>query len=320
MKTFTLRNLLVCLSVLLLVVSENAALAKKNQHQNNSLVSSGRASTKPSAPSGRDLTFLRFRGGATVSTNNKGNNNFVLGPANIEDIINSFKPGKKAAAAAQASRDLKSAFATIFLGSTVEAFLMHQVLLFANRIAKEWNDKNLVTVAQVVLIGSVVFGSATYGSLIDNGLSAATKQLLSPNEIPGDSDWYKHLKKPSWNPPGWVFPIMWLIISKPTQFAALWKLKEVAGTATATNTATATDLALLVYCIHLSLGDAWNKVFFGLQQVKVGVAVISTFWAVLLTSAYLFKEINPSAGRFMVPTCLWVTVAASLNWSIFLKN
>ena len=36
--------------------------------------------------------------------------------------------------------------------------------------------------------------------------------------------WYRGLKKPSWNPPGWLFPIMWLIVSKPTQFAAVYKL------------------------------------------------------------------------------------------------
>lgn len=39
---------------------------------------------------------------------------------------------------------------------------------------------------------------------------------------------------------------MWLIISKPTQFVALWKWKD----------------ALLVYSIHSSLGDAWNEIDF----------------------------------------------------------
>lgn len=225
-------------------------------------------------------------------------------------IISSKKKSFKEEAAAKARRDLKSAFAKIFIGSIVASFLMHQVLLLACDLANDFRDNTFVTVVQFLLIGTVVFGSSTYGAIIDNGLSAATKQLLSPNEIPGDADWYSNLKKPSWNPPGWVFPIMWLIISKPTQFVALWKLKEVEGN----------ELALLVYSIHLSLGDAWNKIFFGLQQIKAGVVTISTFWALLVTSAYLFYVMNPTAGLFLVPTCLWVTVASSLNWNIFLNN
>jgi len=222
----------------------------------------------------------------------------------------SKKKKKQAAAAAEASRDLKLAFTKVGIGSIVESMLMQAVLLFASTLANDAPDSTFVTVVQFLMIGSVVFGSSTYGALIDNGISAATQQLLSPSQTPGDSDWYSNLKKPSWNPPGWVFPIMWLIISKPTQFVALWKIKETESN----------ELALLVYCIHLSLGDAWNKIFFGLQQVKAGVVVISAFWMLLVTSAFLFHSINPSAGLFLVPTCLWVTVAASLNWSIYLKN
>ena len=131
--------------------------------------------------------------------------------------------------------------------------------------------------------------------------------------LQGDADWYANLKKPSWNPPGWLFPIMWLIVSKPTQFMAVYKLVTQSYEKDLT-------LPLAVYCGHLSLGDAWNKVFFGLECTGRGAAVISTFWSVLLLSVYLFYGVDQYAGFLLVPTFLWVTVAAALNWSIYLSN
>ena len=150
------------------------------------------------------------------------------------------------------------------------------------------------------------------------GLSAASKQVLDPNSTP-NPDWYSGLKKPDWNPPGWLFPIMWLIVSKPTQFIAVTKLLDALATAE-NKEGGVSYLSLLMYCTHLSLGDAWNKVFFGLQCTGRGLAVILTFWSVLWTSAYLFYQVDEAAGLFLVPTGLWVTVAAALNASIYFQN
>lgn len=159
----------------------------------------------------------------------------------------------------------------------------------------------------------VIFASSLIGTFVDGGASAALNQALDPNTTPGDLDWYANLAKPSWNPPSWVFPIMWLIVSKPTQLAAVNRLWS------------ATDGAdrgwrLFVYCSHLAMGDAWNKTFFGYQCVGRGVVVISTFYSLLLFSAYLFWQVDPLAGKLMLPTCAWVTIATALNWSIYLLN
>ncbi|KAL3776919.1 hypothetical protein ACHAWO_004158 [Cyclotella atomus] len=202
-------------------------------------------------------------------------------------------------------------FGKVASSAAVEAFLMYQLLAFGAKLNSSKSPSKRVLQVMSALL--VVFGSSYFGQLIDNGMSAATRQVLAPNEIPGDADWYLHLKKPRWNPPGWVFPIMWLIVSKPTQFVAIWKLMTAGSEK---------DLVLpfIVYCAHLSLGDAWNKVFFGLQCIGRGVAVISTFWSTLLFSAYQFYSVDPTAGIFLLPTCAWVTVAAALNWSIYFLN
>ena len=107
---------------------------------------------------------------------------------------------------------------------------------------------------------------------------------------------------------------MWLIVSKPTQFMAVWKL--ITQQTDKDNLA----IPLLVYVTHLSLGDAWNKVFFGLECTGKGLVVILAFWSVLLTSMYLFYNIDQAAGLLMLPTVLWVSVATALQWSIYNLN
>ena len=81
-------------------------------------------------------------------------------------------------------------------------------------------------------------------------------------------------------------------------------------------------MSLNEFLIFLSTYDmqAWNKVFFGLECIGRGTFVISLFFGALLTSAYLFYNIDNTAGYYMLPTCGWVAVATALQYSIYFKN
>jgi benzodiazapine receptor len=216
-------------------------------------------------------------------------------------------------------------FAKIAVNAIAETGAMLGVLVGTQKLAER--VQILPTIAGLPLIQwmglfIIIFGSSLIGSIVSGGLNVASNQVLDPNVVPGDPQWYDKLVKPSWNPPGWLFPIMWLIVSKPTQMIAVSRILKKA-TSVASNVDSTTELplsVLAVYCAHLALGDAWNKVFFGLQCIGRGVAVITAFFGMLLTSAYVFYQVDPSAGLFLLPTCGWVFVASSLNWSIYLKN
>jgi translocator protein len=169
----------------------------------------------------------------------------------------------------------------------------------------------------------VVFSSSTVKSWIQGGgvIGAATSQVLKPNVVPGNPDWYAALQKPWFNPPGYVFPIMWLLVSKPTQLVALCRILK-AQTTTSNNGSASSSYwpQLAIYCAHLSLGDAWNNVFFTCQRIGLGALVITTFFVMLLTSAFLFYQVDKTAGRFLLPTCAWVAVATLLNVRIYQLN
>lgn len=159
-----------------------------------------------------------------------------------------------------------------------------------------------------VVLLLIIFCSSTIQRAIDASVvSIASNQVQKPNTVPGDASWYKHLKKPFFNPPGWLFPIMWLLICKPTQLMATLKLMEMKQIPW---------LPLTVFCAHLALGDAWNQVFFGRQKIGLGTVVISIFYGMLLLSTALFYNADPDAGLLLLPTCAWVTVATALNFEI----
>ena len=187
-------------------------------------------------------------------------------------------------------------------------------------IVNEWLAKikipctiNGLSVIQWIALVFVIFSSSTIKTWIQGGVSTATNQVLKPDVVPGNPEWYSNLKKPWFNPPGWLFPMMWLLVSKPTQLIAASKILK-------SDVSTKYWPVLAVYCTYLSLGDAWNEVFFGCQRMGLGAVVISTFFGLLLTSTKLFYDVDTEAGYFMLPTCAWVFVATSLNLCIYADN
>ncbi len=76
-------------------------------------------------------------------------------------------------------------FAKIGLGAAVETSLMTALLNLV--VAVQSNKAGyyaIKAIVQTIVLLSVIFGSSTFGDLVDRGLSAATKQILDPNRIP----------------------------------------------------------------------------------------------------------------------------------------
>jgi benzodiazapine receptor len=136
--------------------------------------------------------------------------------------------------------------------------------------------------------------------------AAALGAFFRPDE------WYAALKKPSWNPPGWVFGPVWTLLYTLMAVSA-WLVWKRGGFA-------AQRLALRLFLIQLMLNAAWSPLFFGLHSPGVAFAEIILLWLAILATLAAFRPISRPATLLLVPYLAWVSFAAVLNFALWRLN
>ena len=120
--------------------------------------------------------------------------------------------------------------------------------------------------------------------------------------------WFVTLKKPSFNPPNYLFAPVWtlLYILMGVSLYMIWQ--SPSGDAR-TN-------ALLVFGIQLFLNFAWSFVFFYFRKITLALLDILLLWIAIIIMIILFYGINPTASLLQIPYLLWVSFATALNGAI----
>ncbi|KAJ3084386.1 hypothetical protein HK102_000685 [Quaeritorhiza haematococci] len=78
--------------------------------------------------------------------------------------------------------------------------------------------------------------------------------------------------------------------------------------------------ALTLYAVKLGLNFAWTPVFFGLNQLGLATVTIGGLLGTLLATTKTFWQINPLAGKLMLPYIAWVSYASALTTWIWWNN
>jgi len=121
----------------------------------------------------------------------------------------------------------------------------------------------------------------------------------------GDN-WYRTLNQPSWQPPSYIFGIIW-----PYNFIVL-------GIAAVTIAQRATTTTTLIYLSFFALSVAcaliWAYQFYRPHNLQF--AVIALFGTALLTLPMMVIAFRTSIpiGIALVPYQLWVATAATLSY------
>ncbi|MDN3549950.1 TspO/MBR family protein [Mucilaginibacter aquaedulcis] len=130
---------------------------------------------------------------------------------------------------------------------------------------------------------------------------------------PEITGWYSTLKKPSFNPPPWLFAPVWTCLYILIAVAAylIWKHRSRKPVYKVTRA---------IYFAQLFLNFSWSIVFFGMHQVLGAFIVIALLWVSIILTMYWFNKFNRVAGWLLMPYLLWVSFAGILNASIYLLN
>ncbi len=121
--------------------------------------------------------------------------------------------------------------------------------------------------------------------------------------------WYRKLEKPWFTPPDWVFPVTWMV---------LYICMAVAGARIAM--AENNGVAMAFWALQIAFNGLWTPVFFGIRNIRIGMAVVSFLWLAVLGCILVMWPVDTIAALLFLPYLLWVTIAAALNAEVWRLN
>lgn len=160
-------------------------------------------------------------------------------------------------------------------------------------LAKWFQDPGNVEIAVAATAAVVILGAG--GALTEIG------------------PWYNRLRKPSWQPPGWLFAPAWTTIFALAAFAAV-KSWDAASTAA--------EQALVVglFAVNGVLNILWSLLFFKLQRPDWALVEVAALWLSILALIVGLAPLSARGSLAIVPYLLWVSFAAVLNRTIVRLN
>ena len=127
------------------------------------------------------------------------------------------------------------------------------------------------------------------------------------------NSWYNELIKPSFNPPNWIFGVVW-----PTLFLLMGVAVFLVWKKGLNKKEEKFAIALLYF--QLFVNCLWSFIFFNLKNPGIALTELVSLWFAILATLIAFWQISKPAGYLMLPYIIWVTFAGVLNYSIWDLN
>ena len=124
--------------------------------------------------------------------------------------------------------------------------------------------------------------------------------------------WYKTLRKPAYNPPRAVFPIVWPILYGLMTWSAyrVWRHES----------SPERSRALALWAAQLGTNAAWSKLFFGEHRPDLALVDVDVMRALIVAYMESAYQVDRTAAAAFVPYLGWVTFARKLNKEIVRRN
>lgn len=125
--------------------------------------------------------------------------------------------------------------------------------------------------------------------------------------------WYYGLRKPSWQPPDWLFGPAWTVIFALAALSGVlywWRAED-------------RDARLQLLCgfaINAFLNTFWSLLFFRLERPDWALYEVGFLWLSIVALIVISRRKSGTAAALLIPYLLWVTFASVLNWTIVAMN
>lgn len=128
----------------------------------------------------------------------------------------------------------------------------------------------------------------------------------------GDSEWYKNLNKPSFNPPSWVFAPIWILLFSMMGVALYFVFMSP--------NSNLRNVAFVLFGIQFVFNVLWSYLFFGIHEMGFAFLNIVILELLIVATGVFFHLVKPILGFLFIPYFLWVGFASVLNYFLWRLN
>jgi translocator protein len=152
-------------------------------------------------------------------------------------------------------------------------------------------------------------------ALLGFGAAVAAAGLYASRYSPRNARtnlWFRRLEKPSYQPPDYVFPIVWTTLYSMIALSGwqVWKAED----------SPERTAALRLWVKQLLANAEWTRLFFGEHRPKRALADVFLLETMIIRYIKKAKEVDRIAAMSFVPYAAWVAFATLLNAEIVRLN
>ena len=125
--------------------------------------------------------------------------------------------------------------------------------------------------------------------------------------------WYRDLRKPSWQPPNWLFGPAWTLILGAAAWAAVLAWDGAEGTA-------GRPVIVAAFAANWVLHLLWSPLFFKWKRPDWALVEVPLLWLSVLALVMVTAQFSALAPWLLAPYLGWVAFAAYLNLTIVRLN
>lgn len=130
--------------------------------------------------------------------------------------------------------------------------------------------------------------------------------------INAGSSFYRSLKKPFWQPPDFIFGLIW-----PYNFLILI---VISISVISLGSATQKNIWLICYSTSVVAALLWSKLFYSSESLLPAAIFLAITASLTLVMTYLAWSLKLWAGLAILPYQIWVIVASSLSFGYAYLN